>query len=239
MTKVHYLTARCPQGCETWLHPRAVWPHTNDPERCRRRPWVDDLVDDALISAPVAQDIASILPDQLVSRPRFSTDRLLNPGPDQYLRIGVTAGVVVRSPIAGVRAQRWAVVVTAAERELGIGAIHKALDPEGFAEIEQRLTEEGRLARCPVCGDALTTKGLAQHRARNTPCRWRRAAAEVRSLWGDGWRDPFTVQDAPLKWGDLNGRAAWRRRIHIVPFPAWTAVLLRDGVSDRQLSGRR
>lgn len=231
MSKVHYLTARCPQGCETWLHPRAVWPHTEDPKRCRHHPWVDDLDDNALIAAPLAHDVASVLPRHLVGRPRFSGDRLLHPHPDDYLRIDVTAGIVVRSPVEGVRAQRWAVVVAAAERDLGAGAIHKAITSDGFAELEQRLTEEGRLARCPDCGDTTTAKGLTQHRARNTPCRWRRAAEEVRRLWAEGWRDPFSVPGAPLKWGELNATVAWRRRVHVVPFPAWTAVVLRDGTA--------
>lgn len=231
MSKVHYLTARCPQGCETWLHPRAVWPHNEDPKRCRHHPWVDDLDDNALIAAPLAHDVASILPRDLVGRPRFSGDRLLHPHPDDYLRIDVTAGIVVRSPVEGVRAQRWAVVVAAAERDLGVGAIHKAVTADGFAELEQRLTDEGRLAQCPDCGDTTTAKGLTRHRARNTPCRWRRAAEEVRRLWTDGWRDPFSVPDAPLKWGDLNATVAWRRRVHVIPFPAWTAVLLRDGTA--------
>lgn len=81
MSKVHDLTARCPQGCETWLHPRAVWLHTNDPKRCREHPSVDDLADSTLIAAPLAQEVAAILPRHLVSRPHFSGDRLLHPRP--------------------------------------------------------------------------------------------------------------------------------------------------------------
>lgn len=121
--------------------------------------------------------------------------------------------------------------MSAAERDLGAGAIHKALTSDGFAEIELRLNEEGRLACCPDCGDTTTAKGLSRHRTRNTPCRWRRAVEEVRRLWAEGWRDPFSVPGAPLKWRELNATVAWRRRLHVVPFPAWTAVLLRDGAS--------
>ena len=239
MTKVHYLTARCPLGCETWLHPQAVWPHTHHPGKCRKRPWVDDLADEALIAAPLARDIASILPSALVREPRYSAERMLHPGPGQYLCVDMTQGVLIRSPIEGVPARRWAVVVAAAERELGSGAIQQALSAPGYGRLEQRLTDNGRLARCPDCGDDLTARGLGKHRARSIPCRWRRAAAEVRSLWAEGWRDPFIVQGAPLKWVELNATVAWRRRLHVVPFPAWTAVLLRDGVSNHQLGGRR
>lgn len=231
MSKVHYLTARCPQGCETWLHPRAVWPHTNDPQRCRQHPWVDDLPDTALIGAPLAQSVAAVLPAHLLDRPNFSGDRLLHPHPDDYLPIHLCQGVVVRSPVDGVTAQRWAVVVAAAERDEGAAAIEQAATADGFAEIESRLLDEGRLGRCPDCGDTTTAKGLGRHRARNTQCRWRRAAAEVRRLWADGWRDPFSVPGAPLKWRELNDRIYWRNRTHVIPFPAWTAVLLRNGTT--------
>ena len=229
MTKSHYLTARCPQGCETWLHPRAVWPHTNDPDQCRQHPWVDDIADTALIAAPLAQAVALVLPRHLVGSPRFSDDRLLHPHPDDYLRVDLCQGVVIQSPVEGVTAQRWAIVVAAAERDKGPSAISRALTADGFRELAQQLTEEERLTRCPDCGNTTTTKGLAGHRARNTPCRWRRAAAEVSRLWADGWRDPFSVPGAPLKLAELNATVAWRRRVHLVPFPAWTAVLLREG----------
>lgn len=230
MTKVHYLTARCPQGCETWLHPAAVWPHTHEPGRCRRRPWVDDLADTALIAAPLAQDIAAHLPPGLVAKPEFSEDRLLAADPPDYLRIDLCAGIVVKSPLEGIRARRWAVVTGAAVREQGLAVIDEVLTADGFAALEAALVEQGRLEVCPDCGDTVTSRGLARHRARNTACRWRRAAAEVRRLWDDGWRDPRSVPGAPLKWMELNATMAWRRRIHVVPFPAWTAVLLRDGV---------
>lgn len=32
-TRCEYLTARCPYGCEVWLHPKAVAPHA---DRCRK-----------------------------------------------------------------------------------------------------------------------------------------------------------------------------------------------------------
>lgn len=229
MTKSHYLTARCPQGCETWLHPRAVWAHTNDSDRCRQHPWVDDIADTALIAAPLAQKVASVLPGHLVGLPGFSCDRVLHPNPGDYLRIDLCQGIVVQSPVEGVMAQRWAIVVAAAERAAGGSVIERAMTAAGFAEIEQRLTEEGRLARCPDCGATATARGMTTHRARNTPCRWRRAAAEVSRLWAEGWRDPFSVPEAPLKLAELRASVAWRRRLHLVPFPAWTAVLLRDG----------
>lgn len=228
MTKVHYLTARCPQGCEAWLHPLAVEPHLLDPTRCRRRPWVDEIADEALVSAPLAQDIADVLPPDLLARPSFSEDRILSPNPDNYIRIDLCQGVMVRSPVPGVRAQRWAVVTSAAAREHGASAIQTATSPSGFRELEQQLTTEGRLIQCPICGDTTMVKGLRNHQARNRACKWRVAAAEIRRLWAEGWRDPYSVTGAPLKWGELTARATWRRRTHVVRFPAWNAVLSRS-----------
>lgn len=226
MTKVHYFTARCPQGCEAWLHPLAVEPHLLDPKRCRRRPWVAEAPDMALVGAPLAQDFADVLPPDLVGRPSFSEDRVVNPGPDDYLPIHLHQGVMVRSPVPGVRAQRWAVVTSAAARERGASAIEMAMTPAGFAELEDQLTAEARLTRCPICGDTTTVKGLPTHQARNRACRWRVAAAEVRVRWADGWRDPYSVDGAPLKWGDITATARWWKRAHVVRFPTWSAVLL-------------
>lgn len=52
-TKCRYLTARCPSGCESWLHPRAVEAHLQ-PGRCRGKPWVDHVDDSALVPEPAA-----------------------------------------------------------------------------------------------------------------------------------------------------------------------------------------
>lgn len=230
MTKVHYLTARCPQGCEAWLHPLAVEPHLLDPDRCRKRPWVDEIPDLALVAAPLAHDMADALPPDLLSRP-FSEGRMLSPNPDNYIRIDLCQGVMVRSPVPGVRAQRWAVVTSAAAREYGASAIQRATTLDGFAELEQQLVAQGRLTQCPICGDTTMVNGLRNHQGRNRACRWRVAAAAVRTLWADGWRDPYSVAGAPLKWGELTAAARWRQRMQVVRFPAWTAVLLRNGVT--------
>lgn len=231
MTKVQYLTARCPQGCEAWLHPLAVEPHLLDPNRCRKRPWVDEIPDLALVAAPFAQDMAEVLSPDLLSRPSFSEERILSPDPDNYIRIDLCQGVMVRSPVPGVRAQRWAVVTSAAARECGPSAIQWATTLDGFAELEQQLLAQGRLTQCPICDDTTMVKGLRNHQARNRACRWRVAAAEVRRRWADGWRDPYSVDGAPSKWGELIATIRWRQRTHVVRFPAWTAVLLRNGVT--------
>lgn len=227
MTRSKYLTARCPLGCEVWLHPKAVGPHGR-PGRCQHVAWVDRLEDEYLVAAPFAVDVSRLLPPDLVQRPEFSESRLLRPRAGEYIRDEVCQGIVLHSPVNGVRAQRWATVVQCAYRETGFGAIAAGLTEEGFAAIEQQLLAEGRLATCGDCGETTTCRGLQHHRAQSTACRWRRAADEVRALWNDGWRDPFSIGGVPLTWQELNSRVAWRRRLHVVPFPAWTAVLLRS-----------
>lgn len=151
---------------------------------------------------------------------------VLSPDPGSYIPIHLHQGVMVRSPVPGVRAQRWAVVTSAGVREYGVSAIQAAMTPDGFAALEQQLTVEARLTQCPICGDTTTVKGLRGHQARNRACRWRVAAAEARARWADGRRDPYSVDGAPLNWGDITATAHWRKRAHVVRFPAWSAVLL-------------
>ena len=236
MTKVHYLTARCPQGCEAWLHPLAVEPHLLDPERCRRHPWVDAIPDAALVAAPLAGLFAEVLPPDLLNRPSFSELRLLNPGREEYIHIDLCQGVMVRSPLPAVPAQRWAVVASTAAREHGVAGIERATTPHGFAALAERLTADGRLIHCPICGDTTMSSGLRNHQARNRACRWRVAAGEVRRRWTEGWRDPYSVDGAPLKLGHLTATAIWRRRVHVVRFPAWSAVLLSPEPSEAAAS---
>ena len=225
VTRCRYLTARCPTGCESWLHPRAVEAHI-EPGRCRGKPWVDDLQDDALIPEPAASTFSQRMPAHLVGPVNVSQDRLGRFHPAERLRYDVLDGIVVRSPIDGVRARRWLYVVTAAIERHGPQVVDRALTPVGFREVERELDPDGWLVDCPDCGDAVGRSGIKLHRARSTLCRWKRAETEVRTLLDEGWRDPFTVPGAPLKWDLLQAKAAWRRRVRTVEFPRWTAVLL-------------
>lgn len=225
MTKSRYLTARCLAGCETWLHPAAVEPHL-DLGRCRGRPWVDDIPDAVLVAAPMAEMLEPLLPAALVARPTFSYDRLVTPAPAEYLRIEVCQGITVCSPIAGVPSRRWVHVVRAAAARDGEAGVRRAMTAAGFAEVESELVDPGEFLECPDCRELVKRKGLATHRSRNVACCWRRAATEVREAWQLGWRDPYSVPDAPLKWSDLRARSDWRRRLRPVKFPRWTAVLL-------------
>ena len=219
-TKSHYLTVRC-QPCECWLHPRAVAAHS---QRCAGRRWDDGVGATTLIDEDLGQLFAQVLPPELVGRPTFSDDRILSPGPGEYLHPGVCHGIVVASPIDGVPARVWARVATAAARRLGETGVRACLHAEGLARMRRELEVE--ITACPDCGEVVSPRALGSHRATSSLCRWRRAVAEVRRRWDEGFRDPWSVPGAPLDWTGLNARVAWRRRLHVVEFARWAAVLL-------------
>jgi hypothetical protein len=155
-----------------------------------------------------------------------SEERILRIRSSEPVRDEVLQGIVVRSPIAGLRARRWVYVVMAAIERYGPQAIDMALTSAGYEALESVVNVNDRLVDCPDCGETVGRSRLNLHRARSTLCRWRRARVEVQSLWDEGWRDPVTVGGAPQSWGGLQGRAAWRRRIRTIEFPRWVAVLL-------------
>lgn len=225
-TRCEYLTARCPFGCEVWLHPRAVGPHA---DRCRGHPWTDDRlpVRQVILADDDVERAGRLCPPGTVHRPTFSGDRLLKPKVGMYLRANLVSGIVVESPLESVTGRRWWTVVRAAE-ERGLST-DAARDPVAFVHLEQQLGLAGHFVRCDICGDDVTERRLANHRRANSVCRFLADSAEVRTFWNLGYRDPYCVreQGVPITWTDLNGRAAWRNRLHVVRFRLWTAVLLR------------
>ncbi len=219
-TKTYYKTVRC-QDCECWLHPRAVEAHAG---RCVGHAWIDALNDSALVTAELAQVLGEVLAPELVDRPMFCGERLLSPGPREFLTPDVCHGLVVTSPVAGVGSRRWTLVADAAWRSGGKAGLRRALSAEGFAQLEAELGLD--LVACPHCAAVVKARGLGTHQASNAACRWRRAMVEVRRLWAKGSRDPWSVADAPLEWGALKAESTWRRRLQVVEFPRWGSVLL-------------
>ena len=133
----------------------------------------------------------------------------------------------MRSPVDGVRARKWLRVAVAALESQGLSSVREALSPEGFHALEREVLPPGSEVTCPDCDETVSARGLGIHRATSGACRWRRAAAEVRAAWAVGWRDPYSVEGAPLTWGELMARVCWKRRLVTVDFPRWTAVLLK------------
>jgi ribosomal protein S27E len=219
-TKSHYLTVRC-EDCECWLHPRAVPSHE---VRCQGRPWVADVGGTTLVTGELAEHLGRLLPADLVGRPTFSPERMLSPGPGEFLHPEVCQGIVVASPVPGVPPRVWVYITRAGMREEGESALRRAMTADGYAELRAQLAVD--LVECTHCGQFLIERGLGTHRRTNIACRWGRAAALVREMWALGRRDPWSVPGAPLEWGPLKAKASWRRRLEVVRFPRWSAVLL-------------
>jgi len=177
-----------------------------------------------LVTGDLAEVLRQLLAPEFVDRPMFSDDRVLSPGPGEYLREEVCHGIVVRSPVEGVRSRRWTHVAGAAFGMGGETALQRSLSASGFAELEDELVLD--VVVCPDCGELLNAKGLGTHRRTNAACRWRQAVAEVRDKWSIGFRDPWSTPGAPLEWGALKRRIRWSKRLHVVAFPRWAAVLL-------------
>lgn len=226
-TRCEYLTARCPYGCEVWLHPRAVGPHA---DRCPGHPWTDVRlpVTQVILPDTDVEQVRQICPPDTLHRPTFSSDRLLRARPGMYLPNALLSGIVIESPLDGVTGRRWWTVARSAHQQ-GHSS-HTALrDRDEFLHLEQQLGLTGHLVQCDICGDDITPRHLANHRRTNSVCRFLADTAEVHTFWNLGYRDPYSIRNdgVPITWTELNGRVAWRNRLHVVRFRLWTAVLLR------------
>ncbi|MDP9442656.1 MAG: hypothetical protein M3P34_10880 [Actinomycetota bacterium] len=227
MGQAHYLTIRCPYGCEAWLQPSSFGRHR---DRCRRRQWVDDLDDTAVIPVSFVGVLAGILPEGFVDdvNPEVRRSRRNEVGFDFRYGRGM------RSPVEGVTARRWLHVAMRGLDLKGVQAVRQALTLDAFVALEDDVVAAGESARCSSCGEYVTRRGMGKHQATNIVCRWRRAVAEVEEAWDAGWRDPHNVDGAPLTWAELRSRVRWTKRMLTVAYPRWTAVLLRsaDGFDD-------
>lgn len=83
-SRCEYLTARCPYGCEVWLHPRAVATHR---DRCPGHRWTHQRlpVTQTVLSDEQADLARVICPPEQLQRPDFRGDRLLNSRPGMRL----------------------------------------------------------------------------------------------------------------------------------------------------------
>lgn len=204
--RCRYLTARCPVGCESWLHPRAVAGHVGL-GRCRGEPWVDSVEDSALVPKASASLFAWRLPAALVGRVNVSEDRVLRLRSAEGVWDDVLQGIVIRSPVEGVNARRWMYVIRAAVELRGPDVVEEGMTPRGFSELERELQVDDWLIDCPDCGEPVKRSRINLHRTKSTLCRWRRARDEVRRLWQAAWRDPSRSPEHPSR-----GAAFKRRR---------------------------
>ena len=221
-----YLTIRCPGGCEAWFHPRAsVRDHLR---RCRRHPWVDEITEVAVVPTEYTSLIAAVIDLDLLGAVSDPGQTWADPTDGRAKRpVPTPAGcLTLTTPVVGIRPRRWLTVAIAAIERLGYDGLERTLDPSSFHELEAEVLSPGTHVECPSCGAFVTTRGLKHHQGSNAACAWRRAATEVRTAWAEGWRDPYSVQDAPMTWGELRARKCWRDHLRTVLFPRWISVLL-------------
>lgn len=221
-----YFTIRCPWGCEAWLHPRTSMP--DHLQRCARRPWVDEIPEVAVIPFGYSSLIADAVDASLLGTVSEPGSTRVSPGDGRGRRpVPIPAGfVTVATPIEGVRARRWLTVALAAIDTLGEDALHRALEPTTFHDLEAEVLYPGAYTECPTCGAFVSTRGLSRHQASNAACAWRRAADDVGTAWQDGWRDPYSLGDVPITWVELTAKKHWRDQLRTIVFPRWIAVLL-------------
>lgn len=226
MSRTTYFTTRCPWGCEIWLHPKAsVFDHR---ERCRVHPWVDDLPEVAVIPWDHTEVITAAVDQCLLGTVSLRDERWTNWNQRRWTRGAPipVGGITLQTPIDGVPPRRWLTVALAAYDRYGNEGLARALNPADFHALEHEVLVPDAFVDCPCCGVFVAARSLKNHQRTNNACQWRRAAAEVRTAWAAGCRDPFSVPDAPRWWSELQARAVWRRRVRTVEFPTCTAVLL-------------
>jgi hypothetical protein len=219
-----YMTARCPQGCGWWSIPAAVTKHVRQ-RRCTGVPWPELNPRSVLVAAGTRTALLRALPDAVKQPPVFG-DRAVDPlRRDRRLARRARTGVVVVSPLPEVGARRWLETVALGVERFGTRAAERAVTAEGFTALEAQIGPIPGFVLCGGCGEWQTHRGIANHRATNTRCRWLVAHRAVEAAWADGWRDPWSQPAVPVRWAELaHGR--WSRFVRLVEYPQWTAVLV-------------
>jgi hypothetical protein len=155
-----------------------------------------------------------------------------------YVRVGISDGAALRSPLPEVPVRVWwKVVRVLLEGELAADALADAMTADGF----DALAPVGLLERCrpcPECGEVVLD--LGQHQRLSSRCRWSAAANRVNEMWVAGYRDPWTIPGgAPLTWSELRA-SSWRKGVRVVEFPRFNAVLVvREGPGLRDSGSQR
>jgi hypothetical protein len=220
MTRRIYMTARCPFGCEWWAPPEVMSRHVLS-RRCPRRAWYRTVRDEVLVERDDAERLTSLGAGHLL---RLNAARDQDPA-SHYLRGALREGAALHSPMVNVPARVWWKVVRAfLDGEDGGELVASAMTPEGFAALSPvGLLESCR--PCPECGEFVLNR--MQHQRSSSRCRCCVPANRVREFWASGYRDPWTIiGGAPLTWTELRA-SSWRKKLVVVEFPKWNAILLR------------
>lgn len=223
MTRPIYFTARCTRGCETWAPPEVMERHVRD-NRCNGHAWFRGVEQTVLLDARYARLLQANGAGELLDFEHMEAYRTRD-ARRPHLPLSVQFGALLASPIEGVTARVWWYVVKPhlLENVDPQSLVASAMTNDGFGDLVPDDLAD-RLVTCPSCGDIVI--GLEQHQRSGRRCQTAAAANRVNELWQDGLRDPWRAADKPpLAWAELQA-ARWRRRIELVPFPKWTAVLI-------------
>lgn len=223
MTRPVYLTARCTRGCETWAPPEVMERHVRD-KRCNGHAWFRGVEQTILLDARYARLLQANGADELLDFEHMEAYRTRD-ARRPHLPLSVQFGAVLNSPIEDVTARVWWYVVKPhlLDNEVPHAVVARAMTNDGFADLAPDDLAD-RLVTCASCGDVVI--GLGQHQRSSRRCRTAAAANHVNELWRQGFRDPWRAADKPpLTWAELQP-ARWRRRIELVAFPKWVAVLI-------------
>jgi hypothetical protein len=221
MTRRIYMTARCPLGCEWWATPEVMARHVYG-RLCGRRAWyrAHDH-DEMLIERADAERLTRLGAAHLVR-----LDAAQERDERHYVRVGISDGAALRSPLPEVPVRVWwKVVRVLVDGELAADVLADAMTSDGF----DSLAPVGLLERCRPCAECgEVVLDVGQHQRLSSRCRWSAAANKVNDLWVEGCRDPWTISGgAPLTWSALRA-SSWRTRLKVVEFPRFNAVLLVD-----------
>jgi hypothetical protein len=202
---------------------------------------VDEITEVAVVPTEYASRIAAVIDVDLLGTVSEPGQTWADPTDGRAKRPVPTpaGGLTLTTPVVGIRPRRWLTVAIAAIERLGCDGLERALDPSSFHDLEAEVLTSGTHVECPSCGAFITTRGLKHHQGSNAACAWRRAATEVRTAWAEGWRDPYSVRDAPMTWGELRAKKCWRDHLRTVLFPRWISVLLPTTAVDMRSSARR
>jgi len=223
MTRPIYLTARCTRGCEGWAPPEVMERHVRY-KWCDGHAWFRGVEETILLDARSARLLKEYGAEKLLDFEQMAKYRARDVR-RSHLPLSVQFGAVLTSPIENVTARVWWYVVKhrLLEDEDPRALISCAMTHDGFAELAP-ADLANRVATCQSCGDVVID--LEQHQQSSRRCCTAAAANTVNELWRQGFRDPWRAADKPpLTWTELQP-ARWRRRIELVPFPTWNAVLI-------------
>jgi hypothetical protein len=191
MGQAHYLTIRCPHGCEAWLEPSSFGRHR---DRCTRRQWVDDLPDSAVIPVSFIGVLAGILPQGLLDdgNPEVRRSRR------SEVPFDFRYGRRLRAPVEAVMARRWLHVAIRGLDLKPVQAVRQALTFDDFVALEDDVAASSESAPCASCSEYVARRGWASAR-RRTSCA--AGAGPSQKSGKPGTRLP---------------RSFWRRRGHLL-----------------------